>query len=68
MKDSREWLSPNNPQTEKQQISKSPLYGYRKPTNDGYRDWCNCVTPTLTKLYMGYGQAHCMRCGCGWYN
>lgn len=53
-------------QTEKQQVSKSPLYGYRKPINDGFNSWCNCSIPNLISA-INKGQAYCIRCGCDWY-
>lgn len=54
-------------QTEKQKLSKSPLYGYRKPTFDGEYYWCNCTHPTLTQAYWR-GQAHCLRCQTPYYH
>lgn len=55
-------------QTEKQAISKSPLYGYRKPTYDGFNHWCNCTVPNLVSNGYGRGQAYCTRCNTPWYN
>lgn len=56
-------------QTEKQKLSKSTLYGYRKPTVDEYgRVWCNCTQPTLVSSWNGVGQAYCLRCSSSWYN
>lgn len=55
-------------QTEKQRLSKSPLYGYRKPTTDDCGTWCNCTQPTLTSNHGGKEQAYCLRCGSNWYH
>jgi hypothetical protein len=57
-------------QTARQKISKSPLYGYRKPQkHDDDIIWCNCSIPTLTSTHgIGGGQAHCLRCGHNWYH
>jgi len=64
------YMDANNPQTEKQQLSKSPLYGYRKPHQEGTNGpfWCSCTTPTLTTGYMGRGIAHCRRCDNPYYH
>ena len=55
-------------QTEKQKISKSPLFGYRKPITDDCGTWCNCATPTLIKSGVENIQAYCLRCENNWYN
>lgn len=55
-------------QTEKQKVSKSPLYGYRKPTFDGHNTWCNCAHPTLVRPGRDDRQAYCIRCEQYWYN
>lgn len=50
------------------ELSKSPLYGYRKPTIDEYgKSWCNCTQPTLTSP-LDRGSAYCLRCGTPWYH
>jgi hypothetical protein len=54
--------------SEKQLTSKSPLYGYRKPTEDDGKKWCNCTEPTLVSACDGIHQAFCRRCECHWYN
>lgn len=60
-------------QTEKQKVSKSPLFGFRKP----YREekdgplWCGCSIPNLRHKNIGdldRGQAICMRCNHPWYH
>ncbi len=51
-----------------QQLSKSPLNGYRKPTHDGGNQWCNCRIPVLVSAFNGRGSAWCLRCSCSWYN
>lgn len=56
-------------QTEKQKISKSALYGYRKPVKDDCGTWCNCTIPNLvSNIGIGKGQAYCLRCSNNWYN
>ena len=55
-------------QTENQRYSKSPLYGYRKPTTDDCGTWCNCTQPTLVSSGVENRQALCLRCGHYWYN
>lgn len=53
-------------QTPKQSVSKSPIYGYRKPTYDGFHTWCNCAVPNLVSP-INKGMAYCLRCGHDWY-
>ena len=56
-------------QTEKQSLSKSPLYGYRKPVTDESGTWCNCTQPNLvSNRGVGGGSAYCLRCGNNYYH
>jgi len=52
----------------KYELSKSPLYGYRKPTFDGEHLWCNCTQPTLTAAIADRGTAYCLRCSTPYYH
>ncbi len=55
-------------QNYKTRLSKSGLYGYRKPITDDCGTWCNCTNPTLVKSGLENIQAYCMRCSNNWYN
>ena len=55
-------------QTEKQRVSKSPLYGFRKPVTDDCGTWCNCSIPNLVRSGIESKQAYCLRCESYWYN
>lgn len=55
-------------QTEKQRVSKSSLYGWRKPITDDCGTWCNCTLPNLVSSGVEGKQAYCLRCGHYWYN
>lgn len=61
-------MDANNEQPLKHQLSKSSLYGYRKPLADEDGDkWCHCTIPTLTRPYTR-GIAHCKRCDTPYYH
>lgn len=61
----------SKPQTWNQSISKSPLYGYRKPEQEEKNGplWCRCTIPNLTStMGIGPGSAYCLRCHCNYYH
>ena len=55
-----------NDQTDKQKISKSPLFGYRKPENDDDGKLiCNRIIPYRISLIT---EIRCFKCDGVWYN